>query len=199
MPAPSDCPLHLPTYPCVFDPSDIPFLFYGQHVDDPALLRDFAKLQADVAASSLPDVAFVKALGFRTEHPGYGTTISAGVAFADGVVKSILASPTYKDNTLVLVAWDEGGGYFDHVAPPPPSAADQRPYGTRLPLLAIGRFARKGFVSHVTMEHSSIVKFLEWNFTADHATGQLGARDAVVNNLGSLLDPTTVAVPVPSN
>ncbi len=197
MPAPADCPLHLPTYPCVFDPSDIPFLYYGQHVDDSAFMRDFSRLQADVAGNTLPDVAFVKAFGFRSEHPGYGTTLSAGIAFTDGVIKSILASPTYKDNTLVLVAWDEGGGYFDHVPPPATSAVDQRPYGTRLPLLAIGRFARKGFVSHVTMEHSSIVKFLEWNFTG--ATGQLGARDAVVNNIGSLLDPTTVAVPVPSN
>ncbi len=52
--------------------------------------------------------------------------------------------------TLVLLAWDEGGGYFDHVPPPPASAVDQTAHGTRLPLLALGRFARKGTVSHVT-------------------------------------------------
>ncbi len=61
----------------------------------------------------------------------------------------------------MLLAWDEGGGYFDHVPPPPASAVDQTAHGTRLPLLALGRFARKGTVSHVTpLEHSSIVKFL---------------------------------------
>ena len=38
------------------------------------------------------------------------------------------------------------------------------------------------------MEHSSIVKFIEWNWLG-HKTGQLGTRDAHVNNLGSMLDP----------
>ena len=102
----------------------------------------------------------------------------------------------YKDNTLILVTWDEGGGFFDHIAPPPTSAVDSQPYGTRVPLLAIGRFARKGAVSHVQMEHSSLVKFLEWNYLGGK-TGQLGARDAEVNNIGSLLDPAQVGATVP--
>jgi hypothetical protein len=55
----------------------------------------------------------------------------------------------------------------------------------------------KNTISHVVMEHSSIVKFLEWNYTG--STGQLLARDAVVNNIGSLLDPTTTGTTVPSN
>jgi hypothetical protein len=67
---------------------------------------------------------------------------------------------------------------------------------TRVPLLAIGRFAKKGAVSHVQMEHSSLVKFLEWNFLAGK-TGQLGARDVEVNNIGSLLDPVAVGAVVP--
>ena len=46
------------------------------------------------------------------------------------------------------------------------------------------------------MEHSSIVKFLEWNYLGGK-TGQLGARDAVVNNIGSLLDPTATGVTIP--
>lgn len=118
-------------------------------------------------------------------------------------IDSILNSPTYKDNTLILVTWDEGGGFFDHVAPPQPPPvnidADQNlnpvPYGTRVPLLAIGTFARVGQVSHVVMEHSSIVKFLEYNFLGP--VGQLGARDGWANNIGSLLDPTKIGVPVP--
>ena len=74
-------------------------------------------------------------------------------------------------------------------APPPPtSSVDGQPYGARVPLLALGPFARKGSVSHVTLEHSSIVKFIEWNWLG-HKTGQLGTRDRHVNNLGSMLDP----------
>ena len=90
----------------------------------------------------------------------------------------------------------ESGGYFDHVSPPANSAVDGQPYGARVPLLAVGRFARQNLVSHTSMEHSSIVKFVEWNWLGAR-TGQLGGRDGVVNNLGSLLDPAQTGTPVP--
>ena len=65
-----------------------------------------------------------------------------------------------------------------------------------MPLLALGPFARKSFISHVVLEHSSVVKFLEWNWLGMQ-TGQLGTRDTVVSNLGSLLDPALTGVAVP--
>jgi hypothetical protein len=46
------------------------------------------------------------------------------------------------------------------------------------------------------MEHSSIVKFVEWNFLGGQ-TGQLMTRDATVNNIGSVLDPATTGIEVP--
>ncbi|MDB5221088.1 MAG: Acid phosphatase [Myxococcaceae bacterium] len=195
--APDDCGLGLPLYPCSFDPGDIPFLYYKQFATSPDFMKDYGELAGDLSKGTLPDVAYVKAIGYRSEHPGYKTALSPGVAFVDNLVKSILAS-SYKDNTLVLVTWDEGGGYFDHVSPPATNPADGKPYGTRVPLLALGRFAKENYVSHVPMEHSSIVKFLEWNFLGG-MTGQLGGRDANVNNLGSLLDPTQTVTPVPEN
>ncbi|APR78645.1 Acid phosphatase [Minicystis rosea] len=184
--APPECGFHLPTYPCVYAPSDIPFLYYEQFAQDSSFMRDYAKLTEDLAGGTLPDVSFVKPIGYKTEHPGYGTTISAGMKVVTDLVEAVDNS-CYKDSTLILVTWDEGGGYFDHVPPPPTSTVDNQPYGTRVPLLAIGRYAKKGAVSHVTMEHSSIVKFLEFNYL-DGKTGQLGARDVEVNNIGSLLD-----------
>jgi phospholipase C len=70
----------------------------------------------------------------------------------------------------------------------------QQFYGTRVPLIAVGPFTRKyspgsvggGYISHATMEHASIVKFIEWNWLGKKS-GRLGTRDAHVNNLGSLL------------
>lgn len=189
------CPAGFPFYPCVYDPSDIPFQYYTRFRDQPDYMRDYGRFASDVASRSLPAVSYVKALGFKTEHPGYGDTISAGVDFVRNVVDTIAASP-YADNTLVLVTYDESGGYFDHVAPPPTSTVDGKDYGPRVPTFAIGRFARRGYVSHVELEHSSIVKFIEWNWL-DGQTGQLGTRDAVVNNIGSLLDPDETGTPVP--
>ncbi len=196
---PADCPLGLPVSPCLYSPGDDPFLFFPQFsvpTDHAANVKDYAQLASDVAAGHLPSLSFVKAVGYHTEHPGYGTTISAGVAFAKGLVDTIEASP-YAKNTLILITWDEGGGFYDHVAPPPTSAVDNEPYGTRVPLIAIGPYAKKGFISHVPLEHSSIVKFLEWDFTGK--TGQLHARDKPVNNLGSLLDSAAVGESVPQN
>ena len=89
--------------------------------------------------------------------------------------------------------------FFDHVAPPPSIEVDGAgmpvPYGTRVPMLAIGPFAKKGSVSHVSMTHASVVRFLEYNFLG--AVGQLGHNDARVKNLGSLLDPAKTGILIP--
>jgi phospholipase C len=139
---------------------------------------------------------------FRNEHPNF-SKITDGAMFVKKTIDFVLGSPKYKDNTLVLLTWDEGGGFFDHVAPPPapPVEVDADPegnpvpYGTRVPLLAVGAFAKPGSISHVTMEHSSIVKFVEYNFLTQ--TGQLKARDGWATGIGSILDQSKTGIPIP--
>jgi phospholipase C len=189
---PDDCGFGIGIYPCVFDPDDVPATYYAKFANDPMTVRDYVSFAADLDARLLPQVAFIKGLGYHTEHPGAHTTISDGQRFVQSVIDAVGKSD-YAPDTLILVVYDEGGGFFDHVAPPP--AVDAHGYGTRVPAIAVGPLARKGAVSHVTMEHSSIVKFMEWNWL-DRNTGQLSARDAVVANLGSLIDP---ALGVPEN
>ena len=189
---PDDCAAGITLYPCVFDPSDLPVEYYGrigdqpQLADQPQYVRDYGSFGADLAAGRLPQVAFVKPAGYRSEHPGLRTNISDGARFVQSVVDAV-AHSDYAPDTLVLVVYDEGGGFFDHVTPPP-TPADGHPYGTRVPAIAVGPLARHGAVSHVVLEHSSIIKFIEWNWLG--GTGQLGARDATVANLGSLVDPS---------
>lgn len=194
--APTDCPFGLGIYPCIFDPSDVPSDYYVSGRDKPDVLRDYAQFAKDLAGDSLPQVVFMRGLGYHSEHPGESTTITDGVTFVKQVIDAVDAS-AYAPDTLVLVTWDEGGGYFDHIAPPPPGS-DGEPYGTRIPLIATGPFARQNTVSHVMLEHSAVVKFIEWNWLAGQ-TGQLGGRDVVIANLGSLLDPATTGVAVPEN
>jgi phospholipase C len=192
--APDDCPFGLNLYPCNYDVGDIPIDYYANLADDPRVLRDESRLARDLEDGTLPQVVFVRGLGYHSEHPGYSDTIGDGTTFVGGVLDAIAAS-AYAPDTLVLVTWDEGGGYFDHVAPPP-DGADGQPYGTRVPLIAVGPFARANTVSHVVMEHSSIVKFIEWNWLGMQ-TGQLAGRDVDVANLGSLLDPAATGAAVP--
>jgi phospholipase C len=193
---PDGCGFGLPLYPCVYDPSDVPFQYFPSVRDNPGFMRDYTQLALDLQNGALPQVSFVKALGYRTEHPGYHNKITDGVAFVNEVLTAVKAS-AYAPDTLVLVIYDEGGGYFDHVSPPPASTADGKPLGMRVPALALGALANKGSISHVSLEHSSIVKFIEWNWLGMQV-GQLGTRDVMVNNLGSLLDPAAAGVPVPS-
>ncbi len=200
--APSYCPYSsciahpIACHACIYDPSDIPFEYYATLVDS-AHMRDYADLQTDVTAGTLPSFSYVKAREYRNEHPNV-STISDGISFVTSTLNTLSVTP-YVDNTLVLLTWDEGGGFFDHVSPPPGIDKDDSgatvPYGTRVPLVAIGKFARTGNVSHVQMEHSSIVRFLEYNFIGP--VGQLGFNDAKVNNIGSLLDPAQTGIPIP--
>jgi phospholipase C len=193
---PSDCTINVSATPCLYDPGDNPFNFYTSTAD--VNMRDYdTEFAADLTAGKLPPVAFVKAVGYKTEHPALDITISAGVTFVTDLVDKVAASPL-APSTLVVFTYDEGGGFFDHVAPPATSTVDNQPYGTRVPFIAIGPFAKKNYVSHVTMEHSSIVKFIEWNWLGG-ATGQLMGRDATVNNLGDLLDASKTGTAVPTN
>ncbi len=194
---PSDCPSALNFYPCTFDPSDVPCEYYPSTKDNPKTMKDDSVFFSDLQGGTLPAVSFVRAVGYKSEHPGQLDKLSTGVAYVTGVIDAVGAS-RYRDATLVLFTYDEGGGYYDHVTPPADSTVDQKSYGTRVPFLAIGPFAKKNFVSHVIMEHSSIVKFIEWNFLGGK-TGQLQTRDAVVNNVGSMLDPATTGATVPAN
>jgi phospholipase C len=188
--APIDCPEAIDDYPCIYDTTDNPFAYFTSGT--PSHFESFAAFERAISGGLLPSVSFVKAIGYKTEHPG--SAIAPGVAFVGHLVDEVAGS-SYANDTLVLVTWDESGGFFDHVKPPAPSAFDHQPYGPRIPLIAVGRFARKNVVSHVVMEHSSIVKFIEWNWLG--ATGQLGTRDGEVANIGSMLDPAETGAAVP--
>jgi phospholipase C len=137
----------------------------------------------------------VKVIGCTSEHSGVLDTVSAGVTFVKSVVDAVVGSRC-DDHTLILFTYDESGVFFDHVAPRPTNTADNKPYGPRVPFLAIGKSAKNNYVSHVTMEHSSIVKFIEWN-SLNRETGQLGGRYATIANIGSMLGTTATGTEVP--
>ena len=82
---------------------------------------------------------------------------------------------------LVVVTYDENGGFWDHVAPP---ARDEWGPGSRVPALFVSPWARKGFVDHTIYDTTSILRFIEWRWSLEPLTD----RDATANNLLSALD-----------
>src|SRR6185295_19562698 len=101
------------------------------------------------------------------------------------VYQQVVASPLWPRLALLLT-YDEGGGFFDHVPPPRACAPDpSRPEltqrGPRVPLLVVSPWARPHHVSHVVHDHTSILRFIELL----HDLPALSARDA---NADALLD-----------
>ena len=92
---------------------------------------------------------------------------------------------------------DESGGYYDHVSILMKSPIDGILYGPRIPFIAVGEQVKRNYISHVEMEFSSIIKFIEWNWLQGEP-GQLGTRDTIVNNIGDLFDQQKTGVTIPS-
>jgi len=183
-----------PCYPDGYDSGDIPFNYYAGIEDDENFITDYLEFQNDIRNKTLPEVSFIKPLGNRTAHPTMGD-ISSEMKFVKETVDMVLGSD-YKDDTLILYVPDESGGYYDHVPTPKTNIVDNIPYGARIPFIAIGKFAKKNYISHTVMEHSSIIKFIEWNWLSGE-TGQLNTRDRNVNGIGDLIDPVAAGTIIP--
>jgi len=105
---------------------------------------------------TLPSVSFVKPGGGNDEHPG-GSAVYSSEQLAVNLINAVLDGPNGKD-ALVILTYDEFGGFFDHVAPP---VIDRWGPGSRIPAILIGPFAKKGFVDHTQYETVSILSFIE--------------------------------------
>ncbi len=139
-----------------------------------AHLKDEADLLAALKDGTLPAVAFYKPMGEFTMHPEYAD-LQAGDAHVVSILKAIEASPQWK-STVVIVTFDENGGFWDHVAPP---KGDRWGPGVRVPTLLISPLVKKHFVDHTVYDTTSILRFIE----EQYGLAPLGARDAAAADL----------------
>ena len=136
---------------------------------------------------NLKAVSFVKPVGAENEHPGYASE-SAGSSHLVELLDAIEGSECRKD-TLVVVAYDEFGGTWDHVPPPglggPATEHDGWGPGTRVPALVFSPFIRGEFVvDHTPYDTTSILATIERRFNL----APLTTRDARVKDLSSVYD-----------
>ncbi len=110
----------------------------------------------------------------NSEHPP--ARISQGVAFVTRAINAIMRSPDW-NSTAIFLAWDDWGGFYDHVTPP---HVDQNGYGLRVPALVISPYAKHGYIDHGILTFDAYDKFIE---------------DAFLH--GQRLDPTTDGRPDP--
>jgi phospholipase C len=169
--------------------SDAPFtaLWGTKYLD---ISRPFPTFLADCATGNLPEVAFVDP---RFLDEGSGTSgddhphadIRVGQQFLNQIYDAVTQSPDW-ENTVLVINYDEWGGFFDHV--PPTVAPDANPdwglRGFRVPCLVISPRSRRGSVHHGEFDHTSVLKLIEWRWNLPALT----PRDAAARNLADALD-----------
>ena len=132
--------------------------FFKKWVHDPRLYFQEADYYHDLLAGTLPQVSFMITENLISEHPP--ADIHWGENKMKEVISALIASSSWTSSAFFLT-YDEGGGYFDHVAPP---QVDAYGMGLRVPTLLISPWAKRGYVSGQLYEHSSILKFIERRF-----------------------------------
>jgi phospholipase C len=169
-------------------------LFKSATAAGTARLAPIADYFTDAAAGKLPGFTIVDP-DFAKSSEEDPQNVQVGEDFAARVINAAMTGPAW-ERTLLIWCYDEHGGYYDHVPPPrapvpdavapqitvppdQPGAFDR--YGFRVPAVVVSPYARRGYVSHVVHDHTSILKLVEtkWNLPA------LTYRDA---NADSLLD-----------
>ncbi|MBL8612822.1 MAG: alkaline phosphatase family protein [Myxococcales bacterium] len=126
------------------------------------------------------------------DHPSHD--VRRGQAFVASVYKAISESPQW-GKTLLVITYDEHGGFFDHVAPP--TTTDENPefkqMGFRVPSFVIGGAVKKGFVNSTVFDHASVGATLRRRF----GVADLSPRMAAANDLASCIDPVKLTAPAP--
>ncbi|HEV2379546.1 MAG TPA: FG-GAP-like repeat-containing protein [Terriglobia bacterium] len=138
-----------------------------------ALDTQFATDAEGLGKEALPAVSWLFSTGAITEHTPNSTC--NGENWTVSQINAVMQGP-YWSSTVIFLAWDDFGGFYDHVPPP---ALDQYGLGPRVPLLIISPWAIPNNVSHTQYEFSSFLKFVEERFGLSPLTG----RDANANDM----------------
>lgn len=146
--------------------------------------------------AKFPQVAFVEQSAlFESEEPP--RNLQMGQAAVARRLKMLFQNEELWKRTVVFFTYDEGGGYFDHVAPPEVCAPDDiQPVdpeptndrftrlGFRVPFIAVSPYVKRHYVSHENADHTSILKFIQLKFNLP----ALGRRDANAQAMLDLFD-----------
>ena len=159
----------------------------------------YADFVADAKAGTLPNVSFVDPdYGLIAELTGTSNdmhphgSITVGEAFVAEVVKAVTSSPQW-ERTVLVINFDEHGGFYDHVAPPAVEdhtdnglgdKANYKMLGVRVPAIVVSPFAPAKVETDGPYEHCSVLKMIEWRWDLKPMT----VRDAKAKNLADALD-----------
>jgi len=141
----------------LFNPEHDPFQYFTS-TNNTTHIQNLSQFNTQLANGTLPPVSFIVPGPGHDLHPG--SAIVPAANFLDQFIQQVQASSVWP-NVAIVITFDTGGGWYDHV---PPHVLDSQGLGFRVPLLVISPLAKKGYISHVQMDHVSILKFIQWNW-----------------------------------
>ncbi len=132
-------------------------------------LGDFYK---DIVNHQLPAVSWIVPTAEDSEHPP--ADAAQGMWHVTNLVNALMQSDYWKDS-LIILTWDDYGGFYDHIPPPD---VDSFGYGPRVPALLISPFAKPDFICHTHFDFTSPLKLIEERFGLKSlATRDKAAKD----------------------
>lgn len=169
------------------------------------------------AACTLPKITYLSpAQAANSEHPQLGT-MSAGENWTKSRLAPYFANSYVYQHSILLLTWDDWGGYYDHV--PPPVQDGVPTLGFRVPLLCVGPYCRNK-VTHTQMEFASALKCIEKIFRlpainsrdagatdacagtgtlSNNTDGMVNLSQAPIPAIGQSLFPTSTSLASPLN
>jgi phospholipase C len=142
------------------------------------------KVMTDIVNGDLAQVTWIVPAYNNSDHPG---APAFGPDWVASVVNAIGESKFW--NSTAIFIWDDWGGWYDHVPPP---QIDNMGLGFRVPLIVVSPYAKQGYVSHVTREAASFLRFTEEVFSMP----SLGTRDALADDFSDCFDFTQTPKPL---
>ncbi|WP_137938837.1 acid phosphatase [Chitinivorax sp. B] len=172
-----------------------PFNYYANYAPGTAAravhLKDGEAFLQDIEQGTLPVVSFYKPQRELTQHPGNVDVLSGDQHIAD-IVAKLIRGPQWKD-MLIVVTYDGGGGFWDHVSPP---KADRWGPGGRIPAIIISPYARRNYVDSTPYDTTSILWFLSRRFDLEPLPGMVQRQQALkVNGLPEMGDLVSALSP----
>jgi phospholipase C len=141
----------------------------------------------DIGNSTLPKVSWVIPEDANSDHPKQPCKCDNGPSWVASVINAVGESK-YWDSTVIIVVWDDWGGFYDNAVPP---FTDQfGGLGFRVPMLVVspydiaGTGSAGGYISHTQYEFGSILAYIEQNWNL----GTLGTSDSRANSIGDMFN-----------
>jgi phospholipase C len=142
--------------PGIWNP--LPYFDTVQRDGELGNIQSVQKFLEQAQRGTLPAVSWIVPSGDVSEHPP--ALVSRGQSFVTTLINAVMSGPNWKDSAILL-AWDDWGGFYDHVVP---VNVDQNGYGLRVPGLVISPYARKGLIDRQVLSFDAYVKFIEDDF-----------------------------------